>query len=249
MLTKNRRGNLVWVAFIVFAMLLFVGNGALEALLFTVGIVMFMLAVASARQIKFPQPQRATTAKEMTAAARAARLHSSDRPDYDDYYALRDIGMIIDEQDQHGLSIRRARTLSMDDRAVRPYVVVSAPHDGRHPDQVLVRFEMTDANGASQFIYEMEYYMRPGENAILPDYRLPLKNNQRLGRAGQWDLQVWINGGLLGVHAFTMNPSHEIRRIQFTAEGEARGKLMLDEDPIPVSLEELLAQQHQSASN
>jgi hypothetical protein len=247
MLDKNRRGNLVWVAFIAFAMLIFLGTGAIAPLLVSAAAVLLVIVAANGARLQLPQRQRRPQ-QDMTRAARAARLQGTYRPAFDDYYTLQDIGLVIDEQDRNGLRIRQARVISMDDRAVRPYVVVSAPRDGRHPAQVLVRFEMTDASGKSQFIYEMDYYMRPAENAILPDYRLPLKENQRLGRAGQWDLQVWVNGGLLGVHSFNMAPSHATRQAQFSPEGEVRGRLEAEDDPMPVSLEELLAQQHQSAS-
>jgi hypothetical protein len=246
MFNKNHRGNLVWVGFVVFAMLLFLGNGAILPLVLSAAIIAFALMVLTGRRAQLPQRRRRAQF-ELTPAARSARLQGTYRPDYDDYYGLQDIGIIIDEQDRQGLRIRRARTISMDDHAARPYAVVTAPHDGRHPTQVLVRFEMTDANGNPQFIYEMDYYMRPGENAILPDYRLPLKKNTQLGRAGQWDLQVWVNGGLLGAHSFNMSPSHAARRAQFTGE-MPKSTQIEDDDPIPVSLEELLARQHQNSS-
>lgn len=240
MLTKNRRGNRIWVGFIVITMFLLIVSEEPIALLLSAAAVAFAFAYIIGKSVQLPARHRRQR-YDVTDAAHAARLHSTYRPDFDEYYGLQDIGLIIDEQDHTGLRMRRTRTISMNDRAVRPYIVINAPRDARHPEQVLVRFEMTDANGQRQFVYEMNYYMRPGENAILPDYRLPLAGNDRLGRAGQWELAAWINGGLLGIHSFNVQPSHAERSAKFTTEQRMQQRGI--EDKPPVSLEELLAKQ------
>lgn len=175
-------------------------------------------------------------------SARNARLQASHRHDYDTYYGLQDIGLIIDEPRYDGLHLRRVKDVSFDDEAVRPYIVLNLPPQEQN-NPSLLRFEISDAAGQSQFIYEMDYYLRSGENAILPDYRLPLRGNQRLSRLGKWDLQVWVNGGLVGIHTFYANPSLEERRRQFGIDGEAQVRMELEADPMPLSLEELLTKQ------
>jgi hypothetical protein len=184
-----------------------------------------------------------------TEAARHAVEQSRHRPDYDAYtYTLRDIGMIVDESSREGLKLRQARFISLDDEAVRPYIIVAAPRRFQ-PQRVLVRYEINDATGKRQFVYEMEYWMRPGENLLLPDYRLPLKGNNRIERTGKWDLQVWINDGLVGIHTFSVSPSLEERRRQFSQDGEAQRAVRLDNDPLPLSLDELLSAQQQHRSS
>lgn len=244
----NRRGNLVWVAFMVFVGLVFIGNGALEAVMLLLGSV--LLAAMWLVGKRFSLPTRQTQTKvEVSQVARAARLQASHRPDYDTYYTLADLGLIVDEQRHDGMKLRRVHSASLDDRALRPYIVVQAPQYG-HPTQTLLRFEITDARGTPQFIYEMEHYMRAGENAILPNYRLPLRGNDKLGQTGKWDLQVWINGGLLAVHTFSLNPSYEERQRAFGGDGELKvATPSLREDPVPLSLDEIIAQQHQASSH
>jgi hypothetical protein len=243
MLEKNRRGNLVWMGFMALAALLFLGSGELGALAVLGILSMGILLFAAASRSQHPQQLGHSRSQRFpaTTAARSARLQASQHHDYDDHYGLQDVGLIVDEPRLDGLRLRRAKDIMLDDEAVRPYVVINAPQYG-HPAQVLVRFEICDAAGQSQFVYEMDYYMRAGENAILPDYRLPLRGNPRLTRTGKWDLQVWINGGLLAVHTFNAAPSLEERRRQFGLDGEAQMRLELEPDPTPVSLEELLGQ-------
>lgn len=246
MFETNRRGNLAWLLMMALAAILFLEAGSTGTLAFmSVLALLFIIFLANqGRKFSIDETisrlggQRLTT----TPSARSARLQASYRHDYDDYYGLQDVGMIVDEPRADGLRLHRARTVSMDEEAVRPYVVVNAPRYG-HPAQVLLRFEITDSGGQLIFVYEMEYYMRPGENAILPDYRLPLRGNNRLERTGKWDLQVWINGGLLAVHTFTVSPSIEERRRQLGVDGEAHERIEAEYDPVPLTLEELLSQQ------
>ncbi len=252
MFESNRRGTLVWAAIMALAAFLFFSSGELGALMIVSAISAILLLLLFISQGPLQQLQDALPAPQRVAAAsptaRTARLQASHRPDYDEFYGLQDVGLIVDEPRTDGLHLRRARLVSLDDEAIRPYLVVHTPSYG-HPAQVIIRFEINDASGASQFVYEMDYYMRPGENAVLPDYRLPLKGNQRLDRTGKWDLQVWINGGLVAVHTFSVTPSVEERRRQFGIDGEAQQRLELDNEPVPMSLEELLARQSGESSS
>ncbi len=242
----NRRGNLAWLLMMTLAAVLFLQAGSTGTLAFiSILALLFIIFIANqGRNLSVDDAisrlgiQRFPT----TPSARNAKLQASHRHDFDDYYGLQDVGLIVDEPRSDGLRLHRARTVSMDQEAIRPYLVVNAPRHG-HPAQTLIRFEINDSAGQLQFVYEMEYYMRPGENAILPDYRLPLRNNERLERMGKWDLQVWVNGGLLAMHTFTVSPSIEERRRQLGVDGEASQRIEAEYDPVPLSLEELLSQQ------
>ena len=248
MIHQNLRGNLVWVAFLVLAGILFISSGQSFVFLAILGAFLFYMLLFN-MNFELPQlPSKQAAPPKISQVARDARLQASHRPDYEEYYTLNDLGLIVDEQRRDGLKLRRVHTVSMDERAVRPYIVVQAPSYG-HPTQVLVRFEITDAQGVPQFIYEMNHYMRSGENAILPNYRLPLRNNDTLSSAGKWDLHVWVNGGLLGWHTFDMNPSLASRQQQFGVDGELRQQHDLRNDPMPVSLDEIISQQHQASSS
>lgn len=245
MFEKNRRGNLVWVLFMAMAALLFLASGQVGALAALVILSVALFLMMANRQTPRRDTRQAHSRYQRfqaSNAARNSRLQATHHPDFDEYYGLQDIGLIVDEPRIDGLHLRRVKDVSLDDETVRPYIVVHAPPPG-HPAHAVIRFEMSDAGGQSQFVYEMDYYLRPGENAILPDYRLPLHGNSRLTRIGKWDLQVWINGGLMAVHTFNVAPSLEERRRQFGIDGEAQVRLELEPEPVPLSLEELLMQQ------
>lgn len=174
------------------------------------------------------RPRPTSQAQEATALARPS-VFTND-------FMLQDIGLIVDERSRSGLSLRRARLTSLDDESIRPYVVL---HHTSYPRQVLLRFEIGDASGHTQFIYEMEHMLRPGENLIVPDYRLRLRGNEKLSRIGTWDLTVGVDGHTIGIHNFTMSPSIS-ERLRVMDDGEAA--LPYDEEDLPLSLEELLRQ-------
>ena len=249
MFESNRRGNRVWLVFMVLAALLFLGAGQIGALAIAGIISLFFMMLANNTNSQNRQRQSRPRIRRvaMSPSARMARSQASHLSDYDDYYGLQDVGLIADEPRPDGLQLRRVRLVSLDDEAIRPYIVVDAPRHG-HPSQVIVRFEINDSAGHSQFVYEMDYYMRAGENTILPDYRLPLKGNERLNRSGKWDLHIWINGGLMAVHTFSVSPSADERRRQFGIDGEAQEYLEIEHDPIPLSLDELMSQQSKTHS-
>lgn len=244
-MVEMSRGNLVWGMFMVLAVVLFLAANAPGAA-FVVGamsLLLIMLMTGQQLQKSLPAVRPIPQRVGVSNAARVARTQASHRPDFDTYYTPQDVGVIIDEPRRDGLQLRRARFVSLDDEALRPYVVLNAPHRG-HPAQVIIRFEITDAAGAVQFVYEMDYYMRAGENAVLPDYRLPLRGNTRLDRSGKWDLMVWVNGGLVGIHTFSVSPSLEERQRQLRIDGEvAHQQFDFSDDPAPLSLEELLSRQ------
>lgn len=151
---------------------------------------------------------------------------------------LLDVGLISLHSSSEGMLMRRSRSISLDDNGVRPYITLHiAPEAAdRH---ALIRYEILDHNGQVQYVHEMKTYLRDGEMNILADHHLPLAGNDKLSGAGDWDLRVFVDGGLLGVLSFTMTPSLEERRRQFGYEAAA-DRLRDDSDESPMSLEDLL---------
>lgn len=152
---------------------------------------------------------------------------------------LLDVGLISLHSSSEGMLMRRSRSVSLDDNGVRPYVTLHvAPESAdRH---TLVRYEILDPNGQVQYVHEMKTYLRDGEMNILADHHLPLAGNDKLPGAGEWDLRVFMDGGLLGALSFTMTPSLEERRRQFGYDEAADRLREVDSDEAPTSLEDLL---------
>lgn len=153
--------------------------------------------------------------------------------------ALLDVGLISLHASSEGMLMRRSRSVSLDDNGVRPYMTLHvAPESADR--QALVRYEILDQNGQVQYVHEMKTYLRDGEMNILADHHLPLAGNDKLPGAGEWDLRVFVDGGLLGALSFTMTPSLEERRRQFGYEQAADRLREADSDETPMSLEDLL---------
>jgi hypothetical protein len=110
----------------------------------------------------------------------------------------------------------------------------------------IIEFEVYDQAGRCQFSRRVEQMVRDGDNSIICDRQLPIRGNDDLGRAGVWDLRVTMDGALVGLHTFNMNPPSTERRRQFTGEGETvPGRLTISPDDAPLSLEELLREQRE----
>lgn len=255
MFNSNRRGNVAWLMAMIFAMFVFLSAGAISAVAGVAILTMFLFAFGALTGEFSPDHWRDRIVDTIpmgrpaiTDAARTASMQATRLADYDPgSYRLMDIGLVVEEPRRDGLHMREARLVSMDDEAVRPYAVVHAPRQS-HPRQTLVRYEIADAAGQMQFVCEEDHWMRSGENLLLPNYRLPLKNNQQLSRMGSWDLQVWVNGGLIATHNFTVSPSIQERRRQFGLDGEAQVPVELDHETAPLSLDDLLNQQKSRTS-
>ena len=160
---------------------------------------------------------------------------------------LMDIGLISSHSGSEGMVMRRSRTISKDDDGVRPFITLHVPPE-EADRTALVRFEMLDPNGVGQYIHEMKAYLRDGEMNILTDHHLPLASSERALNPGDWDLRVQVDGVLVGALAFTVTPSIRDRQRQFsTAEdGEINQRLRVEEEEIPLSLEQLLREQSRS---
>lgn len=248
MFRLNKRGNIVWLSLMGTASVIMMAAGGGGAI---VGLgLLGSLFVGIYRANREPRHARLQSVHPLelkkgqtSTNARNASYNVMHHPDYDGYnYILRDIGLIIDETNRHGIKLRQVRFVSLDDDSIRPYVVLNT-RQNFHAQSVIVRFEIRDSAGERQFICEMNYWMRAGDNILLPDYRLPLRNNERIVNHGKWDLQIWINNSIVGIHNFDVSPSIEARRRQFHADGEAQQSIRLESDPVPLSLDELLTDQ------
>ena len=134
------------------------------------------------------------------AVTRARRLSGTVSPE-----AVTDIGLIanIRQPDGKFRPAGIAQTPALDDDAIQPYIKISVPPDRSHRS-VLVRFEILDRSGKTQFSRETEQYVRDGENLIACDRQLLLAGNKQIDRAGAWELQVSINGTLAAAYTFTV---------------------------------------------
>ncbi len=171
------------------------------------------------------------------AVERARRRGSLTNPDL----TLLDIGLITTHSGREGIVMRRTRSVSLDDDGVRPFITLHVQPESadRH---ALIRYEIIDQNGDTQYVHEMRTFLRDGEMNILADHHLRLYDNERSLGAGDWDLRVMIDGALVAAYSFTMAPSVEERvRPRRPDASASRDRLVqaLDDDA-PMKLEDLL---------
>lgn len=165
-----------------------------------------------------------------------------------------DVGLIASMYGEDGLAMRRTRSISKDENGVRPFVTFQV--DPQEADRnAIVRFELIDQQGQSQYVHEMDVYLRDGEFNILADHHLPLADNDNITGMGDWDLRVQIDGKLVGIHSFTLSPSYEERqerlrgnRRQHYVMPKAPDGELREEKSTPksqrVTLEDLLGEQN-----
>lgn len=189
------------------------------------------------------QPGRRTA--RPTQAARVAEEQASRLPGYRGRFRLLDVGLILSEVEREGLSLRRARVVTLDHQGVQPYVVLHVfPEEAGRT--AILRFELVDQSGAVQFVCEDEVYLHEGQNAALASHRLLLRDNEKLSGSGTWELRASVDGWPLAVHTFGVGPSSAERRRYLTDAGERRrADRLRDEaeatdDEMPLPLEELL---------
>jgi hypothetical protein len=161
---------------------------------------------------------------------------------------LSDIGLVVNEKRRDGRWDRRlAESVTMDDGAIQPYIILQVPAESA--DRLAkVEFELYDQAGRLQFSHTFEHYLRDGRNLILCERHLPLRGNEALGRAGTWDLRVSVDGGLVGIHGFSMGRgTGEPREALREESASAADSRTLHADDEPMSLEDLLLEQERAA--
>jgi hypothetical protein len=249
---RLRRRNYAWLTVIgvLVALVLLSGAATVEVSAALVGL--FALALAASviefqpSQFMSKGPRSTLAMMRMSPQAREAveRARRRGSGALESGPTLMDIGLISSQAGSEGMVMRRSRTINKDDDGVRPFITLHVPPE-EADRTALVRFEMLDPNGSEQYIHEMKAYLRDGEMNILTDHHLPLAASERSLNPGDWDLRVYVDGVLLGAQAFTMMPSIKDRQRQFsTAEdGEINHRLQIEEEEMPLSLEQLLREQ------
>ena len=66
----------------------------------------------------------------------------------------------------------------------------------------------------------MKTYLRDGELELLADHQLPLAGNAGIDGSGDWDLRVYVDNNLIGMHDLMLAPSVNERRRRLSGEAE-----------------------------
>ncbi len=246
---RLKRRNLAWLGVLGSLVTVAVLSGANPLVAAT--LIGIYLAAAGGTLIDF-QPERlldrsrsSLTQMRMTTEAREAVERARRRGGSEAAgLTLLDVGLITAQSNREGMVMRRTRSVSLDDDGVRPFITLHVQPENAE-QTARFRFEITDANGATQYVHEMRTFLRDGEMNILADHQLPLAENAALN-SGDWDMRVFVDGKLLGAHMFTLAPSlndrfrrfeqRDAQRINLREQGEPAEKT----DEGPLSLEELL---------
>jgi hypothetical protein len=127
------------------------------------------------------------------------------------------VGLIAVQSSYEGMAMRRTRSISKDDDGVRPFVTLNV-EAGEAERHAMVRFELYNQYGEERFVHEMRAFLREGEMSIMTDHHLPLAGNREVQGAGDWDLRVYVDGNLVGMHNFMLAPSMTERQHRLAAE-------------------------------
>lgn len=265
---RLKRQNFAWLTALGAAVGIAVLSGAGGALV-SVTLLGLWLAAALASVIDV-QPERiidrsrsSLTAMRMSAEAREAveRAHRRGST-FDAGLTLLDVGLITAQSNRDGMVMRRTRSVSLDDDGVRPFITLHVQPENAEQIAV-IRFEIIDGKGATQYVHEMRTFLRDGEMNILADHQLPLVENAVL-QSGDWDLRVFVDGKLLGAHLFTLAPSitNRFERLEQRDQGRSAAPAASaassysstsssqdKQDETPLSLEDLLRSRSNGGSS
>lgn len=249
MVQRFRKRNTAWLAVLTaITTVAIVSGAATPAALFA---LLGLLGVALAASFIEVKPRRLREAipgsplamMRMSAQAREATERARRRSNFaPPGLALLDIGLISLVTSPDGSMImRRGRQVSLDDKGVRPYITLNV--DPESADRsAMIRFEIIDHTGQTQYVHEMKTFLRDGEMNILADTQLPLLDNDRLPGAGDWDLRVSVDSMTVGLLSFNTTPSIIARSRQFAPDlDDAPIRLQDDaDDSSPMTLEDLM---------
>ena len=259
---RLRRRNTAWLA--VMAILTALGMMAAGQVLAAPLVVQFILlaifalaAVASTvelgreRETLMDALRRAPVRQRVSPQAKEAfeRARSHGGFANNDLMML-DVGLIAVQSSYEGMAMRRTRSISKDDDGVRPFVTLHVDSSESERNAV-VRFEIYNQHGDEQFVHEMKVFLREGEMNIMTDHHLPLAGNRDITGAGDWDLRVYLDGNLVGLHNFMLAPSMTERQrrlageVEFSVDEKYHDFEIIDEvkQEIPPSLQDLLQNQ------
>lgn len=224
---RLRRRNTVWLlalaAVIMFAL---VAASVAPAAQFALIALFFVAAVASTveigqeRETIIDALRRAPIRQRVSPQAREATERARSRGGFSNNdLMLLDVGVIAMQSSYEGMAMRRTRNISKDDDGVRPFVTLNIdPAEAER--NATIRFEIYDQNGDQLFIHEMRTYLREGEMSVMTDHHLPLAGNRDIQGAGDWDMRVYIDGNLVGMHNFMLAPSMRERQRRLSGEAE-----------------------------
>lgn len=225
--------------------------------IFIVAAIASSFELGRERQTILDAIRKAPIRQRVSPQAREASERARSRGGFvNDRAMMLDLGLIVNHASYEGMVMRRTRNVSKDDDAVRPFVTLHIDPEEADRHAVL-RFEIYNENGEQQYVHEMKPYLRDGEVTIMADYHLPLAGNRDITGGGSWDMRVYLDGNMIGMHDFSFAPSLDERTQRLAGEQPARaGRAsgisqyeIIDEEPqeLPVSLQDLL-QQEQAAS-
>lgn len=258
---RFKQRNTFWLAAIsaLTAIALIAGNVASGVEVLLLGLLAFAVAgsfihleaLFNSNLVEALQQRTPLTAGRHSPQAREALARATSRgamPNSD--IDLIDIGLITAHSGEEGMVMRRSRTITKDEDGVRPFVTFDVDPSAADRNARL-RFEFVDQHGESVYVHEMDVYLRDGEINIVADHQLPLQDNDKISGMGDWDLRVYLDSRLAGIHGFSLSPSYEEKRSRLSGGGRPRHYVIPSaeveaeeaEEDVPLSLEELLRDQ------
>jgi len=268
-MVRFRRKNTAWLTvlgLIVFLALVAAGSAMTPPVAIALLSIFAMAALISSVEIGRERATLMSTIRRMPTRTRVsaqAREAAERAKTYGGYTSsgitLMDVGLIAVQSSMEGMAMRRTRAISKDDDGARPFITLNIePEDADR--NVLVRFEINSQGGESIFVHEMKAFLRDGEMSIMADHHLPLDGNGRIQGMGDWDLRVYMDGNLVGVHNFTLTPSMRERNRRLAGDYQADlvsddiasdefdiiDELKQERAPKPPSLNDLLQEQRSS---
>lgn len=257
---RLKRRNTTWLA--VMAVLTVIGMLAATAapvVQFLLLAVFALSALASTvelgreRETLIDALRRAPIRNRVSPQAKEAHERAKSRGGYtNNNLMMLDVGLIAVQSSYEGMAMRRTRSISKDDDGARPFVAlnVEAEEAERH---ATIRFEIFNQYGEQKFVHEMRAYLREGEMNIMTDHHLPLAGNRDVQGAGDWDLRVYVDGNLVGMHNFMLAPSMNERQRRLAGEEDIDMGVYqivdeVEQDVTP-RLQDLLQSQRQEQAN
>ena len=186
-----------------------------------VAVIASMIELGPERETLLQVLHRAPVRRRITPQAREASERAAARAGYFNRsgIVMLDIGLIAMQTGAEGMAMRRTRNISKDDDGARPFITLFVlPEEAER--QALIRYEIYNHLGEEQYVHEMKTYLREGELSLLADHHLPLAGNRGVDGNGDWDLRVYVDNSLIGMHNLMLAPSVTERRRRLSGEGE-----------------------------
>jgi hypothetical protein len=256
---RFKRRNIAWLA--AMAMLTIAGiiaapAGIIQAVLlaiFALASVASMVEIGKERENIIDALRRAPIRQRVSPQAKEAIERARSRGGYmNNDLVMLDVGLITVQSSVEGMAMRRTRSISKDDDGARPFVTLNVEASEAERNAT-IRFEIFNQHGDQKFVHEMKAYLREGEMNIMTDHHLALAGNRDVTGAGDWDLRVYIDGNLVGMHNFMLAPSmteRQRRLAQERGEDFSSDYDIIDEieQEVPPRLQDLLQDQAQEQS-